>query len=62
MFVLLMTYYYLLGGLTSVQIVMEKFQEFSRATGLCVNPSKCKLYCGGVGKHNSHLMEEVTGL
>ena len=36
------------GDLSSLQVLMEKFGNFSKASGLKMNPSKCELYFGGV--------------
>ena len=38
------------GDEISVQLIMDKFQEFSRETGLVVNPAKCKLFYGGMDR------------
>lgn len=36
------------GDVESVQLVMERFHDFSKSKGLYANPSKCKMFCGGV--------------
>lgn len=36
------------GDTKSINFLMNKMVEFSRATGLYVNPDKCKAYFGGV--------------
>ncbi|CAK8542114.1 unnamed protein product [Lathyrus sativus] len=36
------------GDVMYVQLVMDRLNAFSRSTGLCVNPSKCKMYRGDV--------------
>jgi hypothetical protein len=36
------------GDIVSVELVMAKLQVFSNSTGLVFNPSKCKVYYGGV--------------
>lgn len=32
------------GDIRSIELLMENVVAFSRATGLCVNPSKCKVF------------------
>ncbi|XP_058753378.1 uncharacterized protein LOC131626575 [Vicia villosa] len=36
------------GDVASIDAVLKVLQQFSSSTGLIVNPSKCKLYFGGV--------------
>lgn len=38
------------GDEISLQVLMEKFQEFSKSIGLVVNPAKCKIFCGGMDR------------
>ena len=41
------------GDIRYVQLVMERFNAFSKSTGLHVNPSKCKIYFGGMEENVS---------
>lgn len=36
------------GDLESVRLMMQRFGQFSGATGLKSNMAKCRLYCGGI--------------
>ncbi|KAI5382325.1 hypothetical protein KIW84_UN0022 [Lathyrus oleraceus] len=49
------------GDLGSVQVGMEKIQEFSRSTGLVVNPIKCNVYFGGLDDKTKGDIMMVTG-
>lgn len=46
------------GDVISVQVVMDRFHAFSKAISLHVNPTKCKLYCGGM---DSSTMNQIAG-
>jgi hypothetical protein len=48
------------GDVKSVELVMAKLQDFSRSTGLFVNPSKCKVYYGGVADHEKDVIGQAT--
>ncbi|CAJ2669420.1 unnamed protein product [Trifolium pratense] len=39
---------------------MDKLQDFSRSTGLYVNPSKCKVFYGAVEEHIKESIKKVT--
>ncbi|XP_058771889.1 uncharacterized protein LOC131645230 [Vicia villosa] len=49
------------GDDVSIQQMMDKFNEFSRSTGLTVNPTKCKIYCGGMKEEDKQTIEQITG-
>ncbi|XP_058747133.1 uncharacterized protein LOC131620133 [Vicia villosa] len=49
------------GDKQSVQLMMQKYEEFSRATGLVVNLAKCKVYCGGMNKEQEESIAEIIG-
>ncbi|XP_058752430.1 uncharacterized protein LOC131625600 [Vicia villosa] len=49
------------GNVNSVQLLMDRFHEFSKATCLYVNPTKCKLYCGGMNSSAMNQITEITG-
>jgi hypothetical protein len=48
------------GDKKSVELVMAKLQTFSRSTGLYVNPSKCRVYYGGVKDHVKVNIRQTT--
>ncbi|CAJ2661953.1 unnamed protein product [Trifolium pratense] len=48
------------GDKKSVELVMAKIHDFSRSTGLHVNPSKCKVFYGGVEEHVKDCIRAVT--
>ncbi|PNX56602.1 ribonuclease H, partial [Trifolium pratense] len=48
------------GDAKSVELVMSKLKDFSRSTGLYVNPSKCKVFYGGVEEHIKESIKNVT--
>jgi hypothetical protein len=48
------------GDTKSVELVMAKLLEFSKSTGLYVNPSKCKIYYGGVDEHTKEVIRRTT--
>jgi hypothetical protein len=48
------------GDVISVELVMAKLQTFSQSTGLVVNPSKCKVYYGGVDDLVKNNIRAVT--
>ncbi|KAK2357065.1 hypothetical protein QL285_094374 [Trifolium repens] len=48
------------GDIISVELVMDKLQMFSQSTGLVVNPSKCKVYYGGVDDLVKNNIRAVT--
>lgn len=48
-----------IGDKRSVELMMEKFNKFSRSTGMKVNPSKFHIYFGAV---DDHTIEEVKKL
>jgi hypothetical protein len=50
------------GDTKSVELVMAKIQDFSRSTGLHVNPSKCKIFYGGVEEHIKDSIGKVTSI
>ncbi|KAI5404240.1 hypothetical protein KIW84_051406 [Lathyrus oleraceus] len=47
------------GDPTSIKLVMQKFNEFSQATGLKVNPNKCKVYFGNVEPSDQQVIKDV---
>ncbi|XP_058784355.1 uncharacterized protein LOC131659139 [Vicia villosa] len=49
------------GDSVSVHMMMDRFKEFSMSTGLQVNPSKCKLYCGGMDDSEKRSVEDIIG-
>jgi hypothetical protein len=48
------------GDKKYVELVMAKLQTFSRSTGLYVNPSKCRVYYGGVEDHVKVSIRQTT--
>jgi hypothetical protein len=48
------------GDIVSVDLVMAKLRAFSNSTGLVVNPSKCKVYYGGVDDTTKRNIREAT--
>ncbi|XP_058723307.1 uncharacterized protein LOC131595077 [Vicia villosa] len=48
------------GDVESVKGLMQKFNEFSAATGLKANPSKCRIYFGGTSVIDQANIKEVT--
>jgi hypothetical protein len=48
------------GDAKSVDLVMAKLQDFSLSTGLVVNPSKCKIYYGGVEENVKVCIRQST--
>ncbi|XP_058756747.1 uncharacterized protein LOC131629961 [Vicia villosa] len=50
-----------LGDAKSVQQLMGKFNNFSKATGLTVNPAKCRAFFGGMTNDEQKGIEDVTG-
>ncbi|KAK2401903.1 hypothetical protein QL285_051464 [Trifolium repens] len=49
------------GDAKSVELVMAKLHNFSRFTGLFINPSKCKVYYyGGVNEHIKAVVRQIT--
>lgn len=48
------------GDTKYVELVMEKFLEFSKATRLVVNPQKCKAYYGGVNDKPKNNIQHIT--
>ncbi|XP_058750078.1 uncharacterized protein LOC131623068 [Vicia villosa] len=50
------------GDVISVQLVMDRFKSFFEATGLVVNPNKCKLYCGNIDDGTVQQITNITGL
>ncbi|XP_058752434.1 uncharacterized protein LOC131625604 [Vicia villosa] len=45
----------------NVKMMMRAFNKFSKATGLVVNPLKCRLYCAGVEKEMKQDILRATG-
>ncbi|XP_058765398.1 uncharacterized protein LOC131638870 [Vicia villosa] len=52
---------FLRGDKQSVQMMMERFNSFSKSTGLYVNPAKCKAYYGGISDSDMQQIEEIIG-
>jgi hypothetical protein len=48
------------GDTKSVELVMDKIHNFPRSTGLHVNPSKCKIFYGGVEERIKDSILKVT--
>ncbi|XP_058742519.1 uncharacterized protein LOC131615016 [Vicia villosa] len=49
------------GDQQSVEMVMQAFNDFSKAIGLVVNPSKCKLFFGNVEGDIKQKIQEIIG-
>lgn len=49
------------GDTVSVQLLMNQFANFSRATGLKVNPRKCHIYYGAVSDEVKEHINLITG-
>ncbi|XP_060202917.1 uncharacterized protein LOC132631352 [Lycium barbarum] len=50
------------GDTTSVQLLMERFNHFSQASGLQANLNKCSIYFGGVKQVVQDQILAVTGM
>ncbi|XP_058756749.1 uncharacterized protein LOC131629962 [Vicia villosa] len=48
------------GDATSIDLLMRAFGEFSRSTGLSVNPAKCNAYYGNVDAHSQLQIQNIT--
>lgn len=48
------------GDIRPVHLVVEMFNAFSNSTGLYVNPSKCKIYYGGMEDIVNQRITELT--
>ncbi|XP_058721841.1 uncharacterized protein LOC131593425 [Vicia villosa] len=42
------------GDVNSIRHMMDKFHQFSEATGLRANPAKCRIYFGGLNDQMQH--------
>lgn len=42
------------GDQKSVEMVVQAFEDFSKATGMKVNPFKCKVFFGNIGNDEKH--------
>lgn len=49
------------GDKISVQMMMNVFNNFSRATGFAFNPMKCKMYCAGMDEETKQDILNITG-
>ncbi|XP_050909861.1 uncharacterized protein LOC127123701 [Lathyrus oleraceus] len=49
-----------LGDQKSMEMVMHAFDEFSKATGLTVNPSKCEVFFGNIENKEKQEIQETT--
>lgn len=49
------------GDQQSVEMVMQSFNDFYKAIGMVVNPSKCKLFFGNVEADIKQKIQEITG-
>lgn len=49
------------GDITSVQLIMERFAQFSASTGLKANKAKCKVFLGGVTSLEQASILHATG-
>lgn len=49
------------GDPISVDLMVKAFKNFSESTGLIANPSKCKIYFGGVGDDSKRNILNLTG-
>ncbi|XP_058766788.1 uncharacterized protein LOC131640380 [Vicia villosa] len=49
------------GDMKSVELAMNMFAEFSKATSLKVNPNKCQVYFGGLDDSMKEEIRRVTG-
>lgn len=45
----------------SVELAVMMFEDFSKATGLRVNPNKCQVYFGGLDNCVKDEIKEVSG-
>lgn len=48
------------GDRKSIELIMEKMSEFSKATWLYVNPTKCKAYFDGMNDNVKADIKEIT--
>jgi hypothetical protein len=48
------------GDTQSVELIMAKIKDFSQSTGLHVNPSKCKIFYGGVEDNIKDQIKKIT--
>ncbi|CAK8562475.1 unnamed protein product [Lathyrus sativus] len=49
------------GDKVSVEMMMKTCVNFSKATGLAVNPQKCRIYCAGMGELTKQDVIEASG-
>ena len=49
------------GDKTSVQLLMDRFRQFSASTGLKENPQKCNIFFGSVDENSKTEIKAVTG-
>ncbi|XP_058759242.1 uncharacterized protein LOC131632512 [Vicia villosa] len=49
------------GDSVSIQLLMQVFSKFSKATGLKANPNKCKVYFGGTNEVEKDTILNITG-
>lgn len=49
------------GDVVFVNLAIERFKVFYEATGLVVNSTKCKLYCGNIDDETKQQIANITG-
>ncbi|CAK8533160.1 unnamed protein product [Lathyrus sativus] len=49
------------GDETSMKMMLETFRNFSKSTGLKMNPNKCKIYFGGMDMETRTRLKELSG-
>jgi hypothetical protein len=49
------------GDKVSVEMMMRAYGKFSKATGLVVNPQKCRIYCAGMDELTKQNVPEASG-
>ncbi|CAK8535664.1 unnamed protein product [Lathyrus sativus] len=60
LFVLIMEYMNR-GDEISMKMMLETFRNFSKSTGLKMNPNKCKIYFGGMDMQTRTRLKELSG-
>ncbi|CAK8579067.1 unnamed protein product [Lathyrus sativus] len=49
------------GDEISMKMMLETFRNFSKSTGLMMNPNKCKIYFGGLDMETRKRLKELSG-
>lgn len=49
------------GDVMFVQLMIDRFNDFSASIGLYVNPGKCKIYYGGMTHSMGNMLADIIG-